>query len=816
MIKNYLKLAIRNLLRNKEYFLINVFGLAVGMACAILVMLRVWEQLKYDDFHRGSDRLCRVYFDTKIGGMESKVALTSALYAFGLKSSVPEIEQACRIFKMHYDIPVKKPVSYILDRQKLLFVDSTFFDMFGFRLIEGDPATCLNMPNSLILSQSLAKQLFPQVKALGKTILVEKDKIWTITGIVEDDPRNTHIKYDALISINSATLPHNIWTTNFLYTYFRFRQGVDLSKMANSDLLELTVMENKLTEVFLNKAGKEFEQTIGMNPEDLRREDNYYVLRLQKVQDIHLFSHLKYELSQNANFQTFLILAGISILIILISCINYANLTTARLAGRVREIGIRKILGSQRSELSAQLLAESVTISFISLFFALVFVELAYTETNLMDGGAGSNNLQVQLLKLSPFIFSITLLTGLIAGIYPAFYIIRFSPATILRQQKQFSAGGKSLRGLLVIFQFIFSIIIIFSTSTIYRQLRFTEQKGVGFDKENLIVLENASELKDKDFRKELLRLNEVSGVTFSNSVPGKPLQMTSFQSGQDRQKNHLMYIIEADSLFVPTYGISLTKGSAEFHENSTGDTLEALINEEAVRYMELNNPIGRRFYMIRNNNETICLEVKGVVKDFNVESLHSKIQPLVIIPQRSEKIKYVSVRLKVPVKKEVMDNIEKKWAMFLPDIPFSEFSMDESLGSFYQDEQTTGQIALIFSFLAIFIACMGLYSLLSLTTVYRTKEIGIRKVLGAGYRELILLLAREIFKLIAISGLIAFPVSSLISYYWLERFAYHVPISLTNYFLVFIAVLIVAVFTIYRQLRRTINADPAEALKYE
>lgn len=817
MTRNWLKLAVRNLLRNKEYFIINVFGLAVGMACAIMVLLNIREQSDFDNFHPGADNLYRVYIDTKMGGLESQVAVTSPLFAFGLKSAIPEIEQTCRILRMEHDLPVKKPVAKILEWRNLLFVDSTFFDVFGFKLLEGDPATCLNHPKSIVLSRTLARQFFPGGSALGKSIVVENDKVWTVTGMVEDNPENTHLKYDALVSFNSATLPANVWTTNFLYTYFRFKPGVDFDQPANPAFLGLSSIENKLTETFLSKAREEFQQTIGMSLEDLHKDDNYYVLRLQKIKDIHLFSHLKYELSQNVNIQTFLILAGIALLIILIGCINYANLSTARLAGRVRETGVRKILGSQRSELSRQLLAESITISFISLFFALVIVELSYPQVNLLQNSSNPN-IQLLLLKLSPIIFSVTLLTGLIAGIYPAFYIIRFSPATILRQHKQISASGKSLRGVLVILQFVFSIAIIYSTSTIYRQLRYIQLKGVGFDKENLLVLENASELepRSEEFRKKLLEFPEIDDVTFSSSVPGKGLYMKSFQSGKDRQNNHLMYVIESDSLIFKTYRMNLAEGRFQLKANKHKDTLDAVINEETMRYLGLQNPVGTSFYFISNYNQTACLIIRGVVKNFNTESLHSKIQPLVMIPQCSERVRYVTLRLNQHANRQTINKINALWSSFLPNTPFMQFSMDEGLGAFYQEEESTGKIAIIFSFFAIFIACMGLYSLLALTTVYRTKEIGIRKVMGAGSRELVLLLTIELFKLIAIAGLIALPIAFLSSHYWLERFAYHVSLSLTNYLFVFIAVFIVAVFTIYRQLRRTINADPSESLRYE
>jgi len=832
-MNSYLKLAIRNLLRNKEYFFINVFGLAVGMACAIMVLVFIWVQSKYDDFHPSSDRLYRVYIESKLGGLESNAALSSPLFASGMRKYVPEIEQSCRIFKNDRDIPVISPVSTILDSQTLLYVDSTFFDVFGFKLIEGDPKTCLSKPRSIVLTRSLAKQMFPD-GAVGKILTIEdekkaeidgdadgipggNDKKWIVTGVVEDCPFSSHINYQSLVSVSSVVLPNLQWTSHYLYTYFRFKEGTDMNKPAESSYLGLSAMEGKINKGFYSEAGDFNEKSLGTTIEEMKSKDEYFIIRLQKITDIHLFSHLKYEVSQNVNIQTLLIIAGISILIILIACINYANLSTARLAGRVREIGIRKILGSQRRELSRQLLAESIMISFISLFFALVMVELISPNNSMVQVNPDLN-IQILLFKLSPVIFSVTLFTGVIAGIYPAFYIIRFSPATILRQQKQFSAGGKGLRGVLVIIQFVFSLVIIYSTSTIYRQLRFVQQNGVGFQKERLFVIQNLFGLQDKGhaFLEKLAKLKNVEGISYSNAVPGKQLDMQSFQNENDRTNILLMYIMEADSKFFSTYGMTISEGSFSRKTYSSKDTVDVIINEEAVRYLNLKNPIGSIIYKINSDTSTNYLVIKGIVDNFNFESLHTKVQPLIIFPVHSDQIKFATVRLAQPVNRKEIGKVKKLWETVYPQSPFSQFTMNESLGEFYREEESTGQVAVVFSFFAIFIACMGLYSLLALTTVYRTKEIGIRKVLGAGTKELILLLSKEIFRLITIAGIIALPISFLLSYYWLNRFAYHISLSFTNYFFVFIAVFVVAVFTIYRQLWHTINSDPGESLRFE
>jgi putative ABC transport system permease protein len=310
--------------------------------------------------------------------------------------------------------------------------------------------------------------------------------------------------------------------------------------------------------------------------------------------------------------------------------------------------------------------------------------------------------------------------------------------------------------------------------------------------------------------------LKNVEGVSYSNSVPGKVLSMQGFQMGSDRSKNLLMYIMGIDSMFFDTYGMTLSRGSKVRKKYQTKDSVDVIINEEAVRYLGLKNPVGSTILRINSDTTTNYLIIKGVVSNFNFESLHTKIQPLVLFPSRPDQIRFITIKISQRINNSDIERIRKLWTTVYPNTPFSEFSMSESLGEFYKEEQSTGQFAIVFSFFAIFIACMGLYSLLALTTVYRTKEIGIRKVLGAGTKELIILLSKEIFRLITIAGIFALPISFLLSYYWLNRFAYHISLSFTNYFLVFIAVFVVAVFTVYRQLWHTINSDPSDSLRFE
>lgn len=839
MIKNYIKLAFRNLRRNKDYFFINVFGLAVGMACAIMVMLHVWTQTHFDNFHPDDDRLYRVIIESKMGSIGTNFAVTSPKFAFGLKKRVPEIEQACRISKSERKILLKTQNDEILNAPSLLFVDSTFFDMFGFKLLQGNPATCLSKEKSIVIPESMAKTYYPE-GAIGKKIISENDTEWTITGVVQDCPYNTHIQYSGLVSLSTLELPNNSWMTSFLYTYYRFKPGVDMNKPApQNDIGGVTNIELKLLSAFLDAATPEIEQTTKMTPQEFHDMGNNFVVKLQQIRRIHLFSHLNYEMSKNANIETLIILGAISLLIILIAAINYANLSTARLAGRTREIGIRKLLGSHRRDMARQFLAESITISFISLFLALVIVELAYPQLEKMYQFS-NQSLSHSLLNLSPAILGIALITGIIAGLYPAFYVTRFTPATILQNQKKFGPRAKGLRGVLVVLQFLFSIVIIYSTSTIYRQLNYIQSKSIGFDKDNLLVLDNSTGLGDNRdlFTKRITELPDVVNLSYSSAVPGQLIDMYTFHIANDStNQNYLLQVNWTDKSFLKTYGMHFVDSTAALPGESVerklslkdlNDNLSAydgnkdsihisvVVNEKAVQYMGLKHPVGTHLIRLLQNGSYVKYTIVAVVRNFHFESFHEEVQPMIFLPEVPRFSRFTTIRFSSPPTDKDVAKIKKIWEEENPTTLFSEFSMSESLLKQYAEERSTGEIAVAFSFFAIFIACMGLYSLMALITVYRTKEIGIRKVLGAGTRELVFLLSKETLQLVILASLLALPLAYQISRLWLSRFAYQVNLSITNYLFVSAAVFAIAIFTVYRQLWRTINADPAESLRYE
>jgi len=837
MTKNYIKLAIRNLRRNKDYFFINVFGLAIGMACAILVMLHVWTQTHFDDFHPDDSRLYRATIESKMGSIGTNFAVTPPRFAFGLKKRVPEIEQACRIYKSERKILLKTKNNEILDAPSLLFVDSTFFDMFGFKLLKGNPATCLSKEKSIVIPESMAKTYFPE-GAIGKKIISENDTKWTITGVVEDCPYNTQIQYSALVSLPTLELPNNSWLSSFLYTYYRFKPGVDMNKPAPPNAIGgITSIEYKLLQAYLKAATPEIERTTKMTPQEFHDMGNNFIIKLQQIRRIHLFSHLNYEMSKNGNIETLIVLGAISLLIILIAAINYANLSTARLAGRTREIGIRKLLGSHRGDMARQFLAESITISFISLFLALVIVELAFPQLEKMYQFS-SPSLSQSLLKLSPIIFGIALITGIIAGLYPAFYVTRFTPATILQNQKKLGPRAKGLRGILVILQFLFSIVIIYSTSTIYRQLNYIQSKSIGFDKNNLLVLDNSTGLGDKRdvFAERIKALPRVTDLSYSSAVPGQLIDMYTFHKMNDStNQNYLLQVNWADKHFLKTYGMhfidSTKAASGESNEpkhlfsqlnDSTARSgseikpIAVILNEKAVQYMGLKDPVGKHLLRLQQNGDKVEYTVKGVVRNFHFESFHEEVQPLIFLPEVPRFSRFTSIRFKSPPSASDIAEVKKIWEEENPTTLFSEFSMSDNLQKQYTEERSTGEVAVAFSFFAIFIACMGLYSLMALITVYRTKEIGIRKVLGAGTRELVFLLSKETLQLVVLASLLALPLAYQISRLWLSRFAYQVNLSITNYLFVSAAVFAIAIFTVYRQLWRTINADPAESLRYE
>lgn len=817
MKRNYLKLAIRNLARNKDYFFINVFGLAVGMACSILVLLHIWTQANYDNFHPNNDRLYRLYIHSIMGESESNFAVTSPRFAFGLKEMVPDIEEACRIYKSDRRIMMETHDAQIIDANSVLFTDSTFFNIFGFKLLSGDPQASLINEKSIIISQRIANTFFPD-GAIGKTIQVENQREWTITGVIENCPKNSHIQFDVLVSIKSIILPDSKWTSNSLYTYFRLKPSVRLNMPAPAPFQDLSVTEYKILQAFKEKAKAEIEAITGLSYEELENMGNTYQLKLQPIKRIHLFSHLSYEMSENINIQTLFILSGIAFLIILIACINYANLSTARLSSRTREIGIRKVLGSHRSDLAHQFLIESVTISFISTFVALVIVEIVFPH---VDGifFIPEATLSKSLLKIAPIILGITLITGIVAGLYPALYVSQYTPASILKQTKKLGPGGKGLRGSLVVLQFLFSILIVYSTSTIYRQLNFIQNRSIGFQKENLLVLDNAMGLVNQreSFRQHLLELSEVKNVTYSNIIPGQLIDMTNFYRADiSDSQNYPMYIGYTDRAFIDTYNMKILKGQFMMDEPFNQDTVNVVINKAAAKYLNLTNPIGVHLTSMLKEMTDQVYVITGLVEDFNYESLHQKVQPVVLVPSPPDSLRFITLQLNQTPTPQIIETLRTLWNQQVSNTLFSEFSLNNSLKQLYTEERLTGKVAVAFSFFAIFIACMGLYTMMALITLYRTKEIGIRKVMGAGTRELVLLLSAETLQLVLFASFLALPLAFYISNLWLERFAYHVPLSITNYILVSFAVFGVAIFTVYRQLWRTINCDPAESLRYE
>jgi putative ABC transport system permease protein len=786
------------------------------MACTITIMLYFWAQMKFDNFHPNSDRLYRVYIESEMVGFESDIALTPSMFSFGLKKHVREIEQSCRIRKSNSEMKLETASNQIIDTKKVLLVDSTFFEIFGFKLLEGDKLTCLNNKQSIIISKSIARRYFPN-GAIGEKIKVENSYEWLITGIVEDCPANSHIRYDVIASLSSVELPE-AWSSYTLYTYFRLTPDADAKRRAPEPFKHLSDIEYKLLRGFFMEASSEIEYHEKIGEAQFRELENSYRLRLQKVKNIHLFSNLDYEMSDNINIQTLLILSGISFLIILIAIINYANLSTARLASRVKEMGIRKVLGSHMKDVAFQFIAESLTISFISAFIALVILEIAFPFIDVFFNIPG-NDLSYSLIKFSPVIILITIVTGVLAGMYPAWYVMRNEPAKILGQQKRFGPGSKGLRSILVLLQFLFSILIIFSTSTIYRQLNYVQSKGLGFNKENLVILDNALGLENSQegFLQKLLAFKEVENAAFSDAVPGKLIGMNSFNiEGDTVRENYLMYLVNTDTNFIDTYGIELLVGDYSVYSSETKNFVNIVVNEAAVEYLGLEDPLNSYLSKLSTVESNIVYSIAGVVKNFNFESLHQEVQPIVLIPTVPDSLRFMSVRLNSSAGSETVSKIRDLWRETIPNVLFSEHSMSDSLTDLYYEEEVTGKVAGVFSFFAILIACMGLYSLMSLTTVYRTKEIGIRKVLGAGSRELIVMLSKETLKLVLLASVVALPLSWLLSNLWLNRFAYHVPLSITNYLLVSVAVFGVAIFTVYRQLWRTINADPAESLRYE
>ena len=802
MFRNFFKIAFRNILKEKFYSFINILGLTIGITGALFVIIYITDELSYDRFHSRIDQMYRIYLVGKIAGQEFKGTWTSPPVALTFADEIPEVQEACRINLIN-DI-IFRYEEKVFTENEVFYADSNFFQFFDFQLLQGDPGTALKEPNSIVLTQSLARKYFGEELALGKVISVGNDKsLYKVTGICAETPHNSHFYFTSLLSMSSMDFSRSTsWTSNSFQSYLMLHPGSDLEEV-----------QAKMREITKKYVGPELQQFMGVSYDEFEEQGGLYGYFIQPVQDIHLRSHLDGELQPTSDISYLYIFGAIGLFILLIACINFMNMSTARSAGRAKEVGLRKTLGSMKSQLILQFLSESVIYALLAMVLAILSFFLLLPSFNLVSGKV----LDYHIL-MKPWMFftlvAITLLSGLIAGSYPAFYLTAFRAAETLKGNLK--AGVKSgwIRATLVTVQFAISIILIICTSIVYRQLMFTRQTNLGFNKDRVLVIQNTGRLENnrQAFKNALVKESGIIASSYSNYVIPGVNNTSIFRDPAGGDVDHLMGTYLGDYDHLRAMGYELAEGR-NFSKDIPADSSAVLLNQAAVRELGWDDPLGKDL-IFYGGDDPEPLHVIGILKDFHFESLREHIRPMAI--RLLNVANQMTVRFNLKNPGEAIDLVESNWSELAPDEPFEYTFLDEKFDALYRAEQRLGTLFTLFTVVAIFIACLGLFGLAAFVAEQRTKEIGIRKAMGASTLNITTLLSREFTRFILYAFLIAIAPSYLLMTNWLEGFAYRVNLDPGTFFLGGLIAFLIALLTVIYQALKAAYINPATSLRYE
>lgn len=799
MLRNYLTIALRNLRKHRFYAGINVLGLSLGIASFLLILLYVVDEWRYDRFYPQAERIFRIGTYDNTLGENNRMALTADAVAGGMQREFPEVEAATRLYRAWETVRYQDKTFVEYGWQ---YVDSSFFSVFGYELLEGDPHTALRSPNTVVLTKSAAKKYFGAEPAMGQALLLGKAQTpFQVTGVMDDPPARTHLDFTMLGSMNSTESgPGELWNYYSLYTYVRLVNGVaaadfeeKLKRLADTYVRPVLISDN------------------GLDLKDSQKTEEVFRFMLQPVTDIYLRSDWMYDNSPSASIQNLYVLLAVAIFILLLACINFVNLSTARSLSRAKEVGVRKTLGSQRGAILLQFLAEAMLMSLIATGFALLWVVLALHPFGALSGKA----LEFSAL-LQPWLIATalgcTLVVGGLAGSYPAFYLSSFRPTEALTGGQLSFLKGHTIRKALVVFQFAMSIALAIATLLIYQQLTYARTKPLGFDKENVLITSNADHSGANLFLQKVSTMSTVEQACASTSVfPG--VAEVRFFRKQGADQDYSLNAMGIDENFIATYGITLLEGR-NFSLDYPADTARVILNETARRVFGLEQPIGS-FITYYNEGEYIPYEVVGIVKDFNYQSLHHPVNPLAFF--FGEENFYVSMRLASGSGQEVVQEVEKAWRSAAPGAPFEYSFLDEDYDKLSRTEQRLGKVFIVFTTLAMVIACLGLLGLAAFSAERRTKEIGVRKAMGASSSSIVLLFSRDFIYLVLIAFVIAVGPTYYAMNRWLDNnFAYHATIGAGTFVIAGLAALLIAWLTVGYQSFRAAGANPAQSLRDE
>ena len=808
MIRNYLKIAIRNLLRYRFISFINLFGLTIGLTCCLLITTYILNELSYDKYNKNADNIYRVTrsFNNQEGVVSLNLSTIAPPFGYYLPTDFPEIKKMTRLYD-NGTTPMKYKEK-IFNEKNIFFADENLFDVFTVKVLKGSPKTALYDPFSVMLTEEAAKKYFGDEDPMNKTIRANSQFDIKVTGIYKAFPSNAHLHPGMLLSFNtlkdSAVYgEENLrrsWGSNSFFTYLLMPDNFSPKKMISQFP---AFVDRRMT-------GQEY---VGQQPSKLTK------LGLQKLTDIHLYSHTDYEAEPNGDISRVYIFSAIALFILLIACINYMNLSTARSALRAKEIGIRKVVGARRKELIGQFLGESILICWAAILIAGVFTFFTLPWLNKVSGQDLSFSMLLQPKVIVPLLIT-PFVVGIASGIYPALFMSSFQPVKTLKGL--FKVGGSSIsfRKVLVVTQFSISIILIITTVIVFQQLHYVQKKSLGFDKERVITMAYSNEVarQYESFRNELLQNSAFKNMTRSSRIPtGRLLDYmgaNTFNGDSLQPVTTDIKFVSSDHDFVSTFGIPMIAGRYFSRDYGT-DTASFVINESSVKALgwTKENAIGKDFKYGNQKGHII-----GVINDFHFESMHQAIVPMVFIVQPSSQAYFNNLSVKIAGNdiSTALSYMEKTWKKYFPETPVDYTFLDENFDKLYQSEQRQATIFTVFACIAIFIACLGLFGLSAFAISQRIKEIGVRKVLGANVSGIVALLSKDFLKLVAVAAVMAFPLAWYAMNNWLKDFAYRIDIQWWVFVLAGILAALIAFFTVSFQAIKAAVANPVTALRSE
>jgi putative ABC transport system permease protein len=790
MIRNYIVIAIRNLLKNPVYALINIFGLSIGITCSLLILIFIKNEISYDRFHDKRNELYRMVFAwVNPNGSEISPQMTAPV-APDMMEEFPEVKAATRITGYNDGYFTYQNKSY--KAEKVIYADSLFFKMFSFKLISGDPETILKDPFTIILNEKTAQNIFGNEDPVGKIVRWNNKDDLMIKGIVKSPPANSHLQFSSLISFSSLYKDNRLhmdWNGGVQYYHY-----IELIPGASKKSIDAM-----LPEFMYRHINKIFEGTgWSVNAS------------LQPVTDIHLKSNYAGEIGANGSLSSIYIYSAVALFILLIACINFMNLTTAKSASRAREIGMRKVLGAEKESLIGQFLGESIIMTLLGFIIALIMIEILLPVFNSMV----SRDLklyQAGNLDLIICIPVFIIITGFIAGSYPAFVMSSFIPAKVLKGISTGKKGASGFRNILVLFQFAISLVLIICTIVIYSQLGYIRSKDVGYNRENILVLPFASEnFKDKYMivKDELKSIPGIIKSSATSEIPGRGFTSNGYKpEGYDRW---IMFnAVDVDYDYIETMGLQVVRGRA-FSPEFPSDKNAFLINETLARELNWDDPEGKTIE--RGGVHTVI----GMVKDFNFASLHQEIGPLIFAMTPYLGYDYLLVRYKTDNLDVLINSIRKNWEKIDPNEPFEYFFLDDVFNDMYRAEQKLGSMLLYIAILAIIIACMGLFGLALYSTEQSTKEIGLRRAFGSTIAKVVLQLTGKFTRWVLLANLLAWPVAFILIRKYMQMYAYRIELPVWVFFLTALGTYLIALITISVQSVKAGTENPAKTLRYE